>query len=146
MTKPAAFISYLHEDSAPVNRLAESLRNAGINVWLDRDDIEPGVRWKYAIRKAIKSGSAFIACFSAGVGARESTYLNEELTQAVEQIRLRPADKSWFFPVRLDECQIADRIIGGGEWVSDLQSIDLYPDFDAGAARLIAAISKRGTT
>ena len=47
------FISYVHQKRDVVDRLAKELRNRGVTVWLDRDDIEPGARWRDAIKKAI---------------------------------------------------------------------------------------------
>lgn len=66
--------------------------------------------------------------------------MNEELTLMIEELRQRPIDKSWFIPVRLDDCVIPDRPIGGGEYLHDLQRIDLFPDWDEGVRRIIAAL------
>ena len=40
----------------------------------------------------------FLACFSAKSVARTRTYQNEELVLAIEELRLRPADRIWFIP------------------------------------------------
>ena len=58
------FISYVSENIETVDKLCETLKSHGIKVWLDRNDIDPGSRWKQAIRKAIREGAFFIACFS----------------------------------------------------------------------------------
>lgn len=141
MAGAAAFISYQRADSAAVDRLVEQLRSAGIRVWLDRDNVAPGQRWKDAIRTAIRSGTAFIACFSKTVEERDRSYMFEELTQAIDEIRARPHDRAWFFPVSLDGASVPDRSIGAGESLRDLQVIDLKQDFDGGCARLVAAIT-----
>ena len=61
------FISYVREDSEIVIRLKNLLQRAGeINVWLDRDSIEPGQRWKDTIRKAISGGAYFSTCRKNG--------------------------------------------------------------------------------
>jgi hypothetical protein len=44
MAETAAFINYQHSDSAIVDRLAEYLRNAGVKVWLDSLELQPGER------------------------------------------------------------------------------------------------------
>jgi hypothetical protein len=128
-------------DSAIVDRLADHLRAAGLAVWIDRNDIPAGQRWKQTIKQAINTGAAFVACFSTNYEARVKSYMNEELTIAIEEIRARPTDRSWFFPVRLDACSVPDRTIGGGESLHDLQTIDFFPDFDEGARRLAAALT-----
>ena len=139
-----AFLSYVREDSAEVDRLQAALRNAGIPVWLDRSDLWPGEDWQAKIREAITDDAlVFIACFSTNSLARIKSYQNEELILAVEQLRRRQPGVPWLVPVRFDDCGIPDRDIGGGRRLSSLQQVDLFgDDFDAGAARLVAAIRR----
>ena len=49
------FLSYVSENRAVVDRLKSSLQSHGIIVWLDRDKLLPGQRWKVAIRDAIQN-------------------------------------------------------------------------------------------
>ena len=77
------FISYIHENEEMVDKLCKALELHGIKVWLDRNDIKPGSRWKQAIREAIREGAFFIACFSKEYNKRDKTYMNEELTIAI---------------------------------------------------------------
>lgn len=139
--KSKVFISYLREDAATVDLLAQELRNNGVEVWLDRNSILGGGRWKDAIRRAIANGSAAIVCFSSRYYARTKGYMNEELVLLVEELRLRSGDSSWFIPVRLDDCEIPDRRIGAGETLRDLQRIDLFSDWDTGIAQILSALS-----
>jgi hypothetical protein len=81
---PGVFISYVRENSDDVERLAQVLRAYDINVWLDKNQLEPGQRWKEAIRRTISQGDFFIACFSVEYNNRSKTYMNEELTLAIE--------------------------------------------------------------
>ena len=123
------FISYVRENIEIVDRLYQALRSRGIQVWLDRNDIGPGLRWKREIRRAIQQGAYFIACFSQEYNARGRTYMNEELTIAIEELHQRPIDQAWFIPVKLNECEIPDRDIGGGETLRDLQYVNLYENW-----------------
>ena len=134
------FISYVKENKKKVNRLYQDLTSQGIQVWLDRNDIDPGVRWKRAIRRAIQEGAFFIACFSREYNARSATYMNEELTLAIEELRQRSPDKAWFIPVKLNECEVPDRDIGGGETLQDLHYTALYEDWNAGIQRILRVI------
>ncbi len=134
------FISYVRENEAAVKRLAETLRARGIDVWLDRDSITPGRRWKREIRKAITEGGFFIACFSAEYSVRDKTYMNEELTIAIEELRQRPTDRAWFVPVMLSECRVPDRDIGAGETLHDIQWLELWRDWDRGLEKLVAIL------
>jgi TIR domain len=136
------FISYVHEDSAQVNQLQQALQAAGIPVWRDTADLWPGEDWRAKIRGAITENAfVFIACFSQRSLARGKSYQNEELTLAIEQLRLRPPEHPWLIPVRFDECEIPDRDIGGGRTLTSIQRADLFGErSDEGAARLVAAV------
>ena len=109
------FISYVKENTEIVDLLCQELKSHRIEVWRDQDDIDPGLRWKQEIRRAIQQGGFFIACFSKEYTARDKTYMNEELIIAIEELRQRSTDRAWFIPVKLNDCDIPDRDIGGGE-------------------------------
>jgi pimeloyl-ACP methyl ester carboxylesterase len=139
-----AFVSYVREDSAEVDRLQRVLREAGIPVWRDKSDLWPGEDWQTKIREAITDDAlVFIACFSRNSLAKVKSYQNEELVLAVEQLRLRQTEQPWLIPVRFDDCRIPDRDLGGGRRLSSLQWVDLFGDaFDDSAKRLVAAIRR----
>jgi hypothetical protein len=120
-----AFISYVHEDSDAVDSLCEELHELGIDTWRDRQDLDPGVRWKDEIRTAIQDGAAFIACFSPSYHARSKTYMQEELLIAIDELRQRPRHRAWFFPIVLDHAKVPPIPIGAGETLQDLQSVSL---------------------
>ena len=134
------FISYVRENQKLVDRLCAELRSHGIEVWLDRESIDIGVRWKTAIRSAIKSGAYFIACFSSEYASRERTYMNEELNLAIDELRMRPKNRAWFIPALLSKCQTPDWEIGGGENLQALQWVNLYEDWDANMSRIVNTI------
>jgi TIR domain len=137
-----AFISYVREDSQAVDRLERVLNAAGIRVWRDTEDLWPGQDWRTVIRQAITGDAlAFIACFSGNSIGRERSYQNEELTLAVEQLRLRQPDDPWLIPVRLDDCVVPDWDIGRGRTLGSIQRADLFGDsYDTGVARLVATV------
>ena len=140
------FISYVHDDLVLVERLCNALKASGINVWLDRDDIKPGMRWEDAIRNAIADGAYFIACFSKEYNARSRSYMNEELTLAVEELRRRPTDRVWFIPVLLTEGEIPGRSIGAGEDLRSLHWVELYKDWSGGIGRIVSVIEPSAVT
>ena len=135
------FISYCHENKTIVDRLCQALASQDIHIWLDRDNIGPGTLWKQAIQQAIQHGDFFIACFSTEVNARSQTYMSEELKVAIEELHRRPVDKAWFIPVKLNECEIPDIDIGGGETLRNLQYVDLHENWETGIQRLLDTIS-----
>lgn len=121
------FISYVRENKRAVDRLQKSLEAKRIRVWRDTADLWPGEDWRQKIKTAIVNDAlVFIACFSRQSNAREITYQNEELTLAIDQLRLRRPDKPWLIPVRFDNCEVPDLPIGGGRTLTSLQRIDLF--------------------
>ena len=134
------FVSYVRENTDIVDKFCQELKSHGIQVWRDRDNIAPGSRWKQEIRKAIREGTFFVACFSTEYNDRDKTYMNEELTIAIAELRQRPHDRIWFIPVKLNECEIPDRDIGGGETLRDLHYVNLYEDWDSSILRILKAV------
>lgn len=137
-----AFISYAREDSGYVDRLERALEAAGIPVWRDTRDLRPGQDWKLNISRAIRVDAlVFIACFSRASLTKASSFQNEELLLAIEQLRLRPPDYPWLIPVRFDDCDIPDRDLGGGRTLASIQRADIFGEASqVGMARLVAAI------
>jgi len=134
------FISYVREDRHEVDRMCAALRSAGVHVWLDREQIKPGQRWRRAIRKAIRTGAYFVACFSTRSLARSRTYMNEELALAIDELRQMPAERAWFIPVLLSRCEVPDTPIGGGETLKDLQLISFESDWEPAITELLDAV------
>ena len=139
-----AFISYVREDAEAADRLQQALEDAGVRVWRDTTDLWPGQDWRSRIRRAITDDAlAFIVCFSDKSIYREKSYQNEELALAIDQLRLRHPDDPWLIPVRLDDCVIQDREIGGGRWLSSIQWVDLFGEHEGdGVLRLVAAVKR----
>ena len=84
------FVSYVHENRQQIDQLCAELEESGVKVWRDTRDISPGMRWKEKIKMAIQGGVFFVACFSKEYYERDKTYMNEELTLAIEELRQRP--------------------------------------------------------
>lgn len=136
------FVSYVHEDDTEVDELCAVLEAARIPYWRDRKSLGPGDAWKAKIREAIRSGSlVFLACFSDNSRAKEKSHMNEELTLAVEEYRLRPPGATWLIPVRFDKGEVPEWNLGGGETLRDLNYVDLYGKGHAAqAASLVTTI------
>jgi tetratricopeptide (TPR) repeat protein len=137
-----AFLSYAREDKEHVDQLQETLEAAGIPVWRDIRDLQPGQDWKLSIRRAVSEDAlAFLACFSKASQGKPKGYQNEELWLAAEQSRLRLPGRSWLIPVRFDDCAVPDLDLGGGRTLASLQRADLFGETRVGhTTRLIDAI------
>lgn len=138
------FISYVREDSDQVDGLCAVLEAAQIPYWRDRKDLGPGDAWRAKIRAAIRDGSlVFLACFSDNSRGRDKSYMNEELTLAVDEFRQMPPGRIWLIPVRFDVGDVPDWDLGAGRVLSDLNYSDLFgKDHTAHAARLVTTINR----
>ncbi len=86
------FISYSRQDSHIVEQITKDFESAGLDVWLDKDDLVPGTHnWEQAIRDAIENASAVVLV--ASPHSRQSTYVQGEI--ALAQSRNRPIYPLW---------------------------------------------------
>lgn len=136
------FVSYVREDSAAVDQLCAVLEAAKIPYWRDRTSLGPGDAWKAKIREAIRGGSlVFLACFSDNSRAKAQSYMNEELTLAVDEFRQMPPGRTWLIPVRFDAGDVPEWDLGAGRMLSDFNYCDLFGDGRAvAAASLVTTI------
>jgi hypothetical protein len=70
------FISYSHKDSNFVDQLKQHLKDAGFDVWIDRELLMPGQDWREEIDSAIRTSFALIAIMTPK--AYESKYVTYE--------------------------------------------------------------------
>ena len=141
----SVFISYASEDSAIIDKLQHDLESCGIRTWRDRSDFYPGLRWKSAMRRAIKGGAIFLACFSQANGKQPRTDQNEELILAIDTLRSMPNDRTWFIPIKLNRCELPEWGIGGGETLGNLRSLELFPNWEKNMISLVSAIKEAAT-
>lgn len=74
------FLSYSRRDQAFVDRLIAELERAGLDVWIDRDDIPGGAAWEATISRAVRESAALVVVLSPA--AAESDYVPKELSLA----------------------------------------------------------------
>lgn len=134
------FISYVSEDRQRVEHLATALSEFGVEVWLDRRRLPAGSDWKTEIRSAIRSGMYFVACFSRASLTKDRSYMREEVSLAIEEMRLRSPHQTWFIPVKLDDCEIPDLAIGPDLRLTDIHYLDLSSDPIRGAMTLASSV------
>ena len=142
----SVFICYVRDNKEAVVKLYSALKSNGINVWMDLLDLKAGERWERRIREEIQTVDFFIPCFSKEYNARETTYMNEELKQAIEVLRRRSPNKIWCIPVKLNECDIPDDDIGGGETWRSFHYVNLSEDWEGGIQRICETIQPESFT
>jgi TIR domain len=60
MTQPYVFISYSRKDRAFVDRLASELNAAGVQTWVDTQDIAAGLNWQEEIERGLFRADALL--------------------------------------------------------------------------------------
>lgn len=138
------FVAHVEEDRAQAEAIVHRLRDSGLDVWWSQDSILSGRRWRQEIRQAIDSGGAFVACFSVSSERKYRSYMREELSQALEQLRLRRTDRAWFIPVLLSDPSDVDLRkfrISDLETLADLEYIEEGGDTIAIASRIVESIA-----
>jgi hypothetical protein len=78
-----AFISYSRNDSDFALTLARDLKAAGVAVWLDQLDIEPGMEWDDAIEVALKEAGQFLLILSPS--SASSRNVRNEIAFALDE-------------------------------------------------------------
>jgi hypothetical protein len=131
----SVFISYARANAEQALRLYGDLTRAGVNVWLDQEELLPGQHWKSAIENAIRDSRYFIALLSSESVNRRG-YVQKELVIALDLLDEFPSADIFVIPARLDACSPRHPKL------KDLQWVDLYHDWDHGVARILKTISK----
>lgn len=113
------FISYARKDHSFVARLREDLEQAGIDHWIDHQDLAPGTdSWELAIREALKACESVLWVVSPS--SFESAYVRDEISIA-------RMDKRKIYPVFVDGDNWLDCVpLGTGE----IQYIDARENYD----------------
>jgi hypothetical protein len=114
------FISYAREDFDAARRLCNDLRSAGLNSWLDKEEILPGQNWENQIEDAISKRRYFIPLFSK-TSVQKIGYVQSEFKFALDVLKSYPPNKIFYIPVRLDDCEIPYREL------KSIHRADLFP-------------------
>jgi Tol biopolymer transport system component len=130
MGTPAAhfFISYSREDATYQKRVIQELRQRGLNVWVDTENLIPGSpAWEREIERAIRGAAGIIVLLSPD--ANNSEWVRREISFGDDnEKRIFPVlihgDEDDSVPLRL----------------SSHQRVDLRRNFDDGIAQLEKAL------
>jgi hypothetical protein len=98
----AVFLSYASQDADTAQRLAESLRRVGIEVWFDQDELRGGDEWDRKIRQQIRTCTLFVPLISAHTQARTEGYFRLEWHLAEQRSLLMAKGRAFIVPVCVD--------------------------------------------
>jgi hypothetical protein len=100
---PSIFLSYASEDRAAARALRETLVQAGLEVWLDEEELAGGDAWDAKIRQQIRTCNYFMPIVSATTEARREGYFRREWRFAVERTLDLADDVMFLVPVVVDD-------------------------------------------
>lgn len=122
------FISYSRQDTRIVDRLVRELEAAAVEIWIDREDIPGGAKWRRQIVDAIEGADAVLVALSPNADASDN--MRKELDIADEA-------KKRFLPVEIRRTVIPKDML----WhLAGFQQIDLATNFDVGVKRLVESV------
>ena len=122
---PLAFFSYSREDSKFALRLAEDLKTAGANVWMDQLDIEPGQEWDDAIEHAVSESARMLLILSPA--SVQSKNVRNEIAVAIDENKT-------IIPVLYQDCVVPLNL-------RRVQHIDFRTDYAQGLGRLLKVLA-----
>jgi len=85
-----------------VQRIAEALRAAGLEVWFDREELRGGDAWDRHIRERIHDCQLFVPVISANTEARDEGYFRREWKLAVDRTHDMAEKRTFLVPVVID--------------------------------------------
>lgn len=128
MSAPYFFMSYSREDTAKQRRIVKELRERGVNIWVDVENLTPGTpTWEREIEKAIRGATGIIVLLSPE--SNNSEWVRREISFG-EQHRKR------IFPVLIE----GDDHTSTPLRLASHQRVDLRTKFEAGLNELAAAL------
>ena len=134
-TLPQVFLAYGKEDQHTVCRLYDALEAAGFAPWMDVRKLLPGQNWPRAIESAIETSDFFIACFSGRSVVQEGRFSGRDPLYA----RVRPAGAA---RRNLPGSGTARRCLVPRTIEKQYQYVDLFPNWERGAARVMQAMRR----
>jgi formylglycine-generating enzyme required for sulfatase activity len=140
------FISYARPDLEEVRKLYKDLCQAGINCWLDVEDIPPGANWDEVLQKSIENCANFVVvCTEASMtsqNVRAEWQYAFKLQKPIHPFILAPCS----IPFRLRIFQFADTINDGYETALQklVEALSAIPG--TGTATRVAVVNELPST
>jgi hypothetical protein len=123
------FVSYARRDKPFVDRLMRDLSEAGVPLWRDVDDIEPGANWPEQISKALRHAAGLI--YVSSEHSERSPWIQQELREVL-------ARSGRVFPIVLDD-EGAKHMPPS---LREIQWVDFRENYEGQINRLLDSISQ----
>jgi hypothetical protein len=127
------FISYAREDRAMAVRLRDDLARLGAAPWIDVVDLVAGEDWQFAISRALRQSSHFLALISHN-SVNKRGYVQKEVREALDLLEQLPPDAIFLIPVRLDDAEPLHGQLRNLHWVN------LFSNYDDALAQIARSL------
>lgn len=122
------FISYSRRDGDFALKLAQDLRSAGVDIWLDQLDIPPGSRWDREVDQALRTCGRLLLILSPESAGSENV---------MDEVAVAMHEGKPVVPVRHRPCEVPLRLMR-------LQHIDFTQNYDKGLNALLTHLREAG--
>ncbi|MEN2284454.1 TIR domain-containing protein [Algoriphagus sp. SE2] len=122
------FLAHASEDKPQVRKLYKTLKENGLDPWLDEENLLPGVKWDDKIKEAIKNSRFFMACISAQ-SVSKNGYIQKELRLALEELERKVPDLIYFIPVLMEDVELPNITVNTIK-LSDYQASKIFNNSD----------------
>lgn len=131
---PTVFLCHASQDAAKAREIHEALERAGLQPWLDAEDLRGGDHWDALIESTIPDVDYFVVLNSQALLAKSqgSSYVNKEINVALRAKDLRLG--TYIIPVQIDDTPLLDTL-------SDYHAVDLARP--AGIRDLVRSIKRQ---
>jgi hypothetical protein len=103
------FLSYASEDRDVVKVLRERLeREAGVSVWLDKEELRGGDQWERKIADALASCAVIVPVISASTKSGSYRFVRAEWKQALKLKEGNLPNKNFIIPLAIDDTRADD--------------------------------------
>ncbi|MCX6578671.1 MAG: TIR domain-containing protein [Candidatus Aminicenantes bacterium] len=117
--RPRVFICYALEDKTFAASLYEQLKAAGLEPWLDKENLRGGDRWDEVIPRVIrKEIDYFLVLQSKSLCKKSNRYLFKEIMLARERYKEFRLGTRFIIPLKIDDGEILEEL-------EDLQTITI---------------------
>jgi hypothetical protein len=104
----AVFLSYASADRSAVEKLKTALEASGVEVFFDRDRLEPGNEWEGKLRRHLHECSLFVPVISKQTLTADRRFFRVEWNLALEEAQMASfsSEDAFLLPVVIDDTPI----------------------------------------
>lgn len=101
MSEHQIFLSYGSPDLAQARTLYNRLKARGLNVWFDKEQLLPGQRWDFEIKRALRQSHIVLFLISSTSIERRG-YVQREMSLAIKHLEEKLSEDIYAIPILLD--------------------------------------------